>query len=82
MINTLLLSPLSDFANLVAEYLSEIWSFLIFIGRIAGIVVILVGAIMWLTSVNISKGKGMVLSGIILSLVVQYFVMYPPTLIG
>ncbi len=82
MITFHVLSPLSNFANLVAEYLAEIWQFLIFIGRIAGIVVILIGAIMWLTSVNSSKGKGMILSGIILSIIVQYFVMYPPTLLG
>ncbi|MCF2137284.1 MAG: hypothetical protein K9W43_08600 [Candidatus Thorarchaeota archaeon] len=77
-----LLSPLSNFANLIAGYLAEIWEFLIFIGRISGLLIILVGAIMWLTSVNVSKGKGMILSGIILSIVIQYFVMYPPTLIG
>ncbi|HDD67591.1 MAG TPA: hypothetical protein ENG31_03110 [Candidatus Thorarchaeota archaeon] len=77
-----LLSALSNFVLIIADYLSEIWEFLIFIGRIAGVIVILVGAIMWLTQINVSKGKGMILSGIILSIVVQYFVMYPPTFIG
>ncbi|MHA1246000.1 MAG: hypothetical protein ACTSPE_01535 [Candidatus Thorarchaeota archaeon] len=77
-----LLSALSNFVLMIADYLSEIWEFLIFIGRIAGVIVILVGAIMWLTQINVSKGKGMILSGIILSIVVQYFVMYPPTFIG
>ncbi|MGQ4871559.1 MAG: hypothetical protein ACP6IT_06965 [Candidatus Thorarchaeota archaeon] len=77
-----LLSALSNFVLMIADYLSEIWEFLIFIGSIAGVIVILVGAIMWLTQINVSKGKGMILSGIILSIVVQYFVMYPPTFIG
>ncbi len=72
-------SVLSDFATLIAGYFGEIWDFLIFIGRVSGFIVVLVGAILWFTDINSGKGKGLVLSGILLSLVVQYFVMYPPT---
>lgn len=72
-------SVLSDFAALIAGYFGEIWDFLIFIGRVSGFIVVLVGAILWFTDINGKKGKGLVLSGILLSLVVQYFVMYPPT---
>jgi hypothetical protein len=72
------LGPLFDFANLIAAHLAEIWAFLVFIGRLSGVLVILVGAILWLTEVNTTKGKGLVLSGILLSVVVQYFVTYPP----
>ncbi len=72
------LSPLSDFVNMIALYFAEIWDFLIFIGRVSGVIVILIGAILWFTETNMKRGKGLVASGIILSIVVQYFVMYPP----
>lgn len=72
------LSPLTDFANLIAQYFAEIWGFLIFIGNISAFVVVLVGAILWLTDVNAKRGKGLVLSGILLAVIVQYFVFYPP----
>ncbi len=62
----LILSPLTDFANLIAQYFAEIWSFLIFIGRLSGVLVILIGAIIWFTDTNPNRGKGLVFSGIIL----------------
>ena len=74
----ILLSPLSDFANMIAIHFAEIWDFLIFIGRVSAVVVVLVGAILWFTEVNTSRGKGLVLSGIMLAIVIQYFVLYPP----
>ncbi|NHI83241.1 MAG: hypothetical protein EAX81_02915 [Candidatus Thorarchaeota archaeon] len=73
-----LLSPLLDFANLIAAYFAEIWDFLIFIGRISAVIVVLVGAILWFTEVNCSKGKSLVMSGVLLAIIVQYFVTYPP----
>lgn len=69
---------MADFANMIGTYLAEIWDFLIFIGGISGVIVVLVGAILWLTDINTGKGKGLVMSGILLSIVVQYLVMYPP----
>lgn len=75
------LSPLLDFANLIAAYFAEIWEFLIFIGRISAVVVVLVGAILWFTEVNSSKGKSLVMSGVLLAIVVQYFVVYPPAFV-
>ena len=74
-----ILSPLTDFANLIAGYFIEIWDFLIFIGNISAFVVVLVGAILWFTGINDKKGKGLVLSGILLAIIVQYFVFYPPS---
>ena len=73
-----ILSPLVDFANLIATYFAEIWEFLIFIGRISAVIVVLVGAILWFTEVNSSKGKSLVMSGILLAIIVQYFVAFPP----
>ena len=73
-----LLSPLTDFANLIAGYFAEIWDFLIFIGNISAFVVVLVGAILWFTDVNAKRGKGLVFSGILLAIIIQYFVFYPP----
>jgi hypothetical protein len=63
---------------MISVYFMEIWDFLIFIGRVSGVIVVLVGAILWFTEVNSTRGKGLVASGILLSIVVQYFVMYPP----
>ncbi|MFX0107257.1 MAG: hypothetical protein ACFE7R_03155 [Candidatus Hodarchaeota archaeon] len=73
-----ILSPLTDFVHMISMYFAEIWEFLIFIGRISGVIVVLVGAILWFTDVNPKRGKGLVASGILLSIVIQYFVMYPP----
>jgi hypothetical protein len=72
------LSPLTDFVELISIYFMEIWDFLIFIGRVSGVIVVLVGAILWFTETNAKRGKGLVASGILLSIVVQYFVMFPP----
>jgi hypothetical protein len=73
-----LLSPLADFANLIAGYFAEIWDFLIFIGGVSAAIVVLAGAILWFTEINSKHGKGLVMSGILLAIIVQYFVMYPP----
>ena len=73
-----ILSPLSDFANMIAVHFAEIWDFLIFIGRISAVVVVLVGVILWFTDVNTKRGKGLVMSGVLLAIVIQYFVLYPP----
>nr|KXH77818.1 MAG: hypothetical protein AM324_02915 [Candidatus Thorarchaeota archaeon SMTZ1-83] len=70
---------MTDFVNMLLMYFVEIWDFLIFIGRVSGVVVVLVGAILWFTDVNPGRGKGLVASGILLSIVVQYFVTYPPS---
>ena len=72
------LSPLTNFVEMITVYFIEIWDFLIFIGRVSGIIVVLVGAILWFTETNTKRGKGLVASGILLSIVVQYFVMFPP----
>ncbi len=74
----LLQSPLTNFAQMISAYLAEIWDFLIFIGQISGIMVVLIGAILWFTDVNVKRGKGLVGSGILLSVVIEYFVLFPP----
>jgi len=79
MPSLLLQSPLVNFANLIASYLAEIWDFLIFIGQVCGVIIVLVGAILWFTETNQSKGKGLVMSGILLSIVIEYFVIFPPS---
>jgi hypothetical protein len=74
-----MLSPLTNFVELISVYFMEIWDFLIFIGRVSGVIVVLVGAILWFTETNAKRGKGLVASGILLSIVVQYFVMFHPS---
>jgi hypothetical protein len=76
-----ILSPLTDFANLIAGYFIEIWDFLILVGNISAFVVVLVGAILWFTGINEKRGKGLILSGILLAIIVQYFVFYPPSFV-
>lgn len=76
-----ILSPLSDFVAMIATYFAEIWEFLIYIGNISAVIVVLVGAILWFTDVNAGRGKGLVLSGLLLAVVVQYFVIYPPAFV-
>jgi len=51
-------------------YFVEIWDFLILIGRVSGVIVVLVGAILWFTDVNPGRGKGLVACGILLLIVV------------
>ncbi len=77
----LLQSPLANFAQLIGGYFIEIWDFLIFIGQMSGVVIVLIGAILWFTEANQKKGKGLVLSGVILSIVIEYFVFFPPSFV-
>ncbi|MFX1482283.1 MAG: hypothetical protein ACFFCP_03750 [Promethearchaeota archaeon] len=74
----LLQSPLQNFAQMIGAYLAEVWDFLIFIGQISGVIVVLIGAILWFTDVNPNRGKGLILGGILLSVVIEYFVLFPP----
>ena len=74
-------SPLQNFANLIGSYFIEIWDFLLFIGQISGVIIVLIGAILWFTETNQSKGKGLVMSGVLLSIVIEYFMLFPPTFI-
>jgi hypothetical protein len=75
----LMQSPLTNLAQMIATYLAEIWDFLIFLGQISGFVVVLAGAILWFTEVNIGRGRGLVFSGILLSVIIEYFVLFPPS---
>jgi len=77
----LLQSPLANFAQLIGAYFIEIWDFLIFIGQISGIIIVLIGAILWFTEVNQSRGKGLVFGGILLSILIEYFVFFPPNFV-
>ena len=75
-----LLSPLTDFARLIAGYFQEIWGFLIFIGTASSFLVILIGAIMLFVGVKVGKttGRGLILGGAILAIIIAYFTIYPP----
>lgn len=77
----LLQSPLQNFAQMIGAYFIEIWDFLMFIGQISGIIVVLIGAILWFTEANIKRGRGLVFGGILLSIVIEYFVLFPPSFI-
>ena len=75
-----LLSPLEDFARLIGGYFEEIWGFLMFIGGASAFIVILVGAILLFVGVKVGKttGRGLILGGVILAIIIAYFSMYPP----
>jgi hypothetical protein len=77
----LLQSPLTNFAQLITSYFIEIWGFLIFIGQISGVIIVLAGAILWFTEVNQSRGRSLVFGGVLLSIVIEYFVLFPPSFI-
>jgi hypothetical protein len=64
---------------LISGYLQEIWGFLIFIGTASSFIVILVGAIMLFVGVKVGRttGRGLILGGIILAIVIAYFTLYP-----
>jgi hypothetical protein len=74
-------SPLTNLAQMIAAYLAEIWDFLIFLGQVSGFIVVLIGAILWFTEVNIKRGRGLVFGGILLSVIIEYFVLFPPSFI-
>lgn len=77
----LLQSPLQNFTNLIVTYFIEIWDFLIFIGQISGVIIVLIGAILWFTETNQSRGKSLVFGGVLLSIVIEYFVLFPPSFV-
>jgi len=77
----LLQSPLQNFTQMIGAYLAEIWDFLIFIGQISGVIIVLIGAILWFTDVNPKRGKGLIFGGIVLSIVIEYFVLFPPAFV-
>jgi hypothetical protein len=72
------LSPLTDFVSIIAGHLADVWNFIVFVGSVCSVIVVLVGAILWFTDANQTRGRALVLSGVLLAIVVQYFVMYPP----
>lgn len=67
--------------ELILAYFAEIWDFLIFVGQVSGVIVVLIGAILWLTETNMKRGRGLVFGGILLSIVVEYFVLFPPAFV-
>ncbi len=77
----LLQSPLANFAQMIGAYFIEIWDFLIFIGQISGVIIVLIGAILWFTETNQSRGKSLVFGGVVLSIVIEYFVLFPPAFV-
>ncbi len=80
MIFDFLLSPLEEFAKLIGGYFREIWEFLLFIGTASSFLVVLIGAIMLFVGVKVGKttGRGLILGGIILAIVIVYFTRFPP----
>jgi hypothetical protein len=74
----LLQSPLQNFSELVLGYFIEIWDFLIFVGGLSGVLIVLAGVIIWLTHAHIPRGRGLILGGIILCIVIEYFILFPP----
>ena len=78
-----MLSPISDFTDLILQYMIQIWDFLIFIGGAASFIVILVGAILFFVGVKVGKltGPRLIFGGVMLAITVAYFVWFPPDLV-
>ena len=79
MIEPFLLSPLTDFAQMILQYFIDIWDFLLFMGGSASVIVVLIGAILKFVQVKVGKltGGRLIMSGIILAIVVVYFTLFP-----
>ena len=77
------LNPLTEFARLIGGYLEEIWDFLLFIGGASSFIVILIGSIMLFVGARVGKttGRGLILGGVILAIIISYFTIYPPDFI-
>ena len=78
----LLQTPLQNFADLILGHFIEIWDFLIFVGGVAGVLLVLAGAIIWLTLAHVPRGRGLIFGGILLCIVVEYFVLFPPSFVS
>ncbi len=83
MIVPFLLSPLTDFAQMILQYFIGIWDFLLFVGGSASVIVVLIGAILKFVQVKVGKltGGGLIMSGIILAIIIVYFTLNPPDFI-
>ncbi len=75
-----ILSPLSDFTNMILQSFIQIWDFLIFVGGASSFIVVLIGAILMFVGVKVGKitGGKLILGGIVLAIVVAYFAIFPP----
>ncbi len=76
--------PLDSFTEFITAYLREMWDALIFTGASSAVIVVLIGAIMEGIGVKYSKvsGKHLILSGIILAIIVECFVLFPPDFVS
>ncbi len=76
----LLQSPLTDFTRMIVQYFIDIWDFLIFVAASSSVIIVLIGAILMFVGVKVGKitGQKLILGGVILSIIVVYFLMYPP----
>ncbi len=75
-----ILSPLTDFTQMILQYFLDIWDFLLFIGGSASVLIVLIGAILMFVQVRVGKitGGRLIMSGIILAIIVVYFTINPP----
>jgi hypothetical protein len=76
--------PLDSFTDFVTSHLRELWHALIFVGASSAVIVVLIGVIMVGIGVKYNKvsGRHLILSGIILAIVVEYFVLFPPDFVN
>ncbi len=67
--------------DMILQYFISIWDFLIFIAGSAGMIVLLSGAILMFVGVKVGKitGPKLILGGIILEVVVAFFIINPLT---
>ncbi|NHJ12551.1 MAG: hypothetical protein EAX95_02700 [Candidatus Thorarchaeota archaeon] len=76
-------SPLESFTQFILVHINELWDSLVFVGRASAVTVILIGVILFGISVRYNKitGPHLILGGIILAIVVEFFVRFPPDFI-
>jgi len=73
-------SPIDTFREFIAIQFHDLWHALIFVGRSSAIIVVLVGVIMEGIGVKVNKisGRHLILGGIILAIIIEFGIRFPP----
>jgi hypothetical protein len=72
--------PLDPIIGHFVQYMILAWSIMLFVGNLMAAIFIASGVIYWLTGLNPSRGKQMVIGGIVLFITMQWMVFTTPLL--
>ena len=72
--------PLDSLIGQFLHYMILAWSLILFVGNIIAVIFIALGFIYWLAGWNPSRGKQMVIGGIVLFIAMQWMAFTTPLL--